>query len=193
MDKLRKDILRFLPKLYFYYNHVFLQPWISLDLCLPGGDARCLGPFYWRCSQVLVATGVMESSCSPRGHDPIWIILSITKIIEMGWYHQLTSLKLKVNHIGAAGRNEVWVVSTDQRYNEWFPLPKVSWFPGSLGNAWCSSVVQFKLHLPKVQVHVFGSTATSLNLPTADIDIAIVTLDFTVVTKKHREEMRSWD
>lgn len=82
-------------------------------------------------------------SCSPPtwGHDPVWIILSITKIIEMGWYHQLTSLKLKVNHIGAAGRNEVWVVSTDQRYNEWFPLPKVSWFPGSLGNAWCASVV----------------------------------------------------
>lgn len=28
----------------------------------------------------------------------------------------------------------------------------------------------------QVQVHIFGSTATSLNLPTADIDIAIVKL-----------------
>jgi len=47
----------------------------------------------------------------------------------------------------------------------------------AMRDAWVHSIEDAAKSLwPQVQVHIFGSTATALNLPTADIDIAIVNL-----------------
>ena len=48
----------------------------------------------------------------------------------------------------------------------------------AMRDAWVHSIADAAGSLwPQVQVHIFGSTSTSLNLPTADIDVAIVTLE----------------
>ena len=51
----------------------------------------------------------------------------------------------------------------------------------AMRDAWVHSIADAAGSLwPMVQVHIFGSTSTSLNLPTADIDVAIVRLDLHV-------------